>query len=159
MSSTVRYRGAEEMYQSLTIWNSVPERDRRDLYEDLVVQLAKREKENARMMRKNNMCKLTQVLHDLEKLSHKTLWKEAQDMLLEEPLFNDDGNLQNMDKEDALVCFEQVIKDLETEYDEERDRKRVLERRMYRKNRERFIGLLNQMKAQGHIHSLAIFSV
>ena len=158
MSSTVRYRGAEEMYRSLTIWNSVPERDRRDLYEDLVVQLAKREKENARMMRKNNMCKLTQVLHDLEKLSHKTLWKEAQDMLLEEPLFNDDGNLQNMDKEDALVCFEQVIKDLETEYDEERDRKRVLERRMYRKNRERFIGLLNQMKAQGHIHSLAIFS-
>ena len=63
-----------------------------------------------------------------------------------------------MDKEDALVCFEQVIKDLEQEYDEERDRKRVLERRMFRKNRERFIGLLNQMKSQGHIHSLAIFS-
>ena len=50
------------------------------------------------------------------------------------------------------MCFEQVIKDLEVEYDEERDRKRVLERRMYRKNRERFIGLLDQMKAQGHIH-------
>ena len=109
---------------------------------------------------------------DKEKLSHKTLWKEAQDLLLEEPLFNEDTNLQNMDKEDALgtllcpgfilnhflVCFEQVIKDLEIEYDEERDRKRVLERRMYRKNRERFIGLLDQMKSQGHIHSLAIFS-
>ena len=51
-----------------------------------------------------------------------------------------------------------MIKDLEIEYDEERDRKRVLERRMYRKNRERFIGLLDQMKSQGHIHSLAIFS-
>ena len=89
---------------------SVPERDRRDLYEDLAVQLAKREKENARMMRKNNMCKLTQVLHDLEKLTHKTLWKEAQDMLSEEAVFNDDPNLQNMDKEDALVCFEQVVK-------------------------------------------------
>ena len=37
-----------------------------------------------------------------EKLSHKTLWKEAQDLLLEEPLFNEDTNLQNMDKEDAL---------------------------------------------------------
>ena len=62
------------------------------------------------MMRKNNMCKLTQVLHDLEKLTHKTLWKEAQDMLSEETVFNDDPNLQNMDKEDALVCFEQVVK-------------------------------------------------
>ena len=39
---------------------------------------------------------------DEEKLSHKTLWKEAQDLLLEEPLFNEDTNLQNMDKEDAL---------------------------------------------------------
>merc|ERR1712113_366081 len=29
---------------------------------------------------------------------------------------------------------------------------------MFRKNRERFIGLLAQMKSQGHIHSLAIFS-
>ena len=65
MSSTIRYRVAEEMYRSLTIWNSVPERDRRDLYEDLVVNLARREKENARLTRKNNMCKLTQVLHDL----------------------------------------------------------------------------------------------
>ena len=72
----------------------MPERDRRDLYEDLVVQLAKREKENARMMRKNNMCKLTQVLHDLEKLNHKTLWKEAQELLLDEPVFNEDTNLQ-----------------------------------------------------------------
>merc|ERR1712035_95731 len=104
------------------------------------------------------MRKLTQVLHDLEKLSHKTTWKEAQELLIEQPAFIDDKDLQNMDKEDALVCFEQVIKELETEYDEERDRRRVLERRMFRKNRERFIGLLNQMKAQGHIHSLAIFS-
>ena len=42
---------------------------------------------------------------DKEKLSHKTLWKEAQDLLLEEPLFNEDTNLQNMDKEDALGDF------------------------------------------------------
>lgn len=157
MSSTVRYRLAEEMYRSLPLWNNVPERDRRDLYEDLLVQLAKREKENARNTRKSNMRKLTQVLHDLEPLTHKSLWKEAQELLIEQPIFIDDKDLQNMDKEDALVCFEQVIKELEIEYDEERDRRRVLERRMYRKNRERFIGQLDQLKAQGHIHSLAHF--
>ena len=103
-------------------------------------------------MRKSNMRKLTQVLHDLEKLSHKTTWKEAQELLIEQPAFIDDKDLQNMDKEDALVCFEQVIKELEVEYDEERDRRKVLERRMYRKNRERFLGQLDQLKAQGHIH-------
>ena len=60
MSSTVRYRVAEENYRSLPLWNNVPDRDRRDLYEDLLIQLAKREKENARNMRKSNMRKLTQ---------------------------------------------------------------------------------------------------
>jgi len=157
MSSTVRYRLAEEMYRSLPLWNNVPDRDRRDLYEDLLVQLAKREKENARNTRKSNMRKLTGVLHDLDQLTHKTLWKEAQEMLIDQAEFIEDKDLQNMDKEDALVCFEQVIKELEVEYDEERDRRRVLERRMYRKNRERFIGQLDQLKAQGHIHSLAHF--
>ena len=53
-------------------------------------------------MRKSNMRKLTQVLHDLEKLSHKTTWKEAQELLIEQPAFIDDKDLQNMDKEDAL---------------------------------------------------------
>ena len=48
------------------------------------------------------------------------------------------------------MCFEQVVKELETEYDEERDRKRVLERRMYRKNRERFIGLLGILYTGGY---------
>ena len=105
----VRYRIAEEMYRSLPLWNNVPERDRRDLYEDLLVQLAKREKENARNTRKSNMRKLTVVLHDLDSLTHKTLWKEAQELLIEQPAFIDDKDLQNMDKEDALVCFEQVI--------------------------------------------------
>ena len=55
------------------------------------------------------------------------------------------------------MCFEQVIKELEIEYDEERDRKRVLEKRMFRKNRERFIGYLKQLNEQGHLHSLAHF--
>ena len=54
------------------------------------VQLAKREKENARNMRKSNMRKLTQVLHDLDKLSHKTTWKEAQELLIGQAEFIDD---------------------------------------------------------------------
>lgn len=158
MTSQVRYRQAEEMYRTLSIWQNVPDRDRRDLYDDLVVTLAKQEKENTRNMRKNNMRKLTKLLHDdLEGLSHKTLWKEAQELLYDCDEFSNDKELQNMDKEDALVCFEQVIKELEIEYDEERDRKRVLEKRMFRKNRERFIGYLKQLNEQGHIHSLAHF--
>ena len=39
-------------------------------------------------------------------MNHKILWKDAQDMLYEEPIFKEDTNLQNMDKEDALGTFD-----------------------------------------------------
>lgn len=93
----------------------MPDRDRRDLYDDLVVTLAKQEKENTRNMRKNNMRKLTQVLHDLEGLSHKTMWKEAQELLYDCDEFSNDKELQNMDKEVShsfLTCEKERPKDL-----------------------------------------------
>lgn len=52
----------------------------------------------------------------------------------------------DMDKEDALICFEEIIKDAEKEEQERLDRKKVLEKRHFRKNREKFnvsIFLLN----------------
>ena len=78
-------------FRTLSIWQNVPDRDRRDLYDDLVVTLAKQEKENTRNMRKNNMRKLTKLLHDdLEGLSHKTMWKEAQELLYDCDEFSND---------------------------------------------------------------------
>lgn len=43
-----------------------------------------------------------------------------------------------MDKEDALICFEEHIRALEREEEEERERARLRERRQHRKNREAF---------------------
>jgi len=44
-----------------------------------------------------------------------------------------------MDKEDALICFEEVIKEYEKSDSEKQERKQVLEKRVFRKNRERFV--------------------
>ena len=45
----------------------------------------------------------------------------------------------DMDKEDALICFQDHIKMLEQEYDDEKERdKRAIKRRQ-RKNREAFL--------------------
>ena len=43
-----------------------------------------------------------------------------------------------MDKEDALICFEEVIKEYEKAEQEKVERKKVLEKRHFRKNREKF---------------------
>ncbi|KAI0990473.1 hypothetical protein GJ496_005479 [Pomphorhynchus laevis] len=44
MNSTIRYRKAEQMFSHLQIWKNVPERDRRELFEDVVFFLEKKEK-------------------------------------------------------------------------------------------------------------------
>ena len=44
-----------------------------------------------------------------------------------------------MDKEDALVCFQDHVKMLEQEYDDEKERERRSGKRQQRKNREGFL--------------------
>ena len=44
-----------------------------------------------------------------------------------------------MDKEDALMCFEEHIRMLEQEYDDEKERERRRLKRQQRKNREGFL--------------------
>ena len=44
-----------------------------------------------------------------------------------------------MDKEDALICFEEHIRMLEQEYDDDKERDRRRVRRQHRKNRDAFI--------------------
>lgn len=47
--------------------------------------------------------------------------------------------LTDMDKEDALICFEDHIRLLEQENDDEKERERRRFKRNQRKNRESFI--------------------
>lgn len=55
MNSSVRYRKADSMFFDHHKWMAVSERDRRDIFEDVVQQLAKREKEEAKTLRKRNI--------------------------------------------------------------------------------------------------------
>lgn len=48
------------------------------------------------------------------------------------------GNSLDMDKEDALICFEEHIRALEKEEEEEKQKSLLRERRRQRKNRESF---------------------
>lgn len=51
-----------------------------------------------------------------------------------------------MDKEDALICFEEHIRALEKEEEEEKQKTLLRERRRQRKNRESFQVRRNQNK-------------
>ena len=61
-------------------------------------------------------------------------------MILENPAFADDDELLHMEKEDALIVFEDHIRELEAEEESERDKEKKRVRRLQRKNRDAFIG-------------------
>lgn len=55
VDSTVKYYRCEEMFSSLEVWKAVPEQDRRDIFDDCVFNLAQREKEEAKVLKKRNI--------------------------------------------------------------------------------------------------------
>ena len=75
------------------MWKSVPENERRDIYEDAIFHLSKREKEEEKSLRKRNMKNLTRVLDSITDITYKTTWTEAQQLLLDNPSFSQDSDL------------------------------------------------------------------
>ena len=157
MHSGVKYFKAEKLYSHLDVWQKVDERDRRELFEDVVFYLAKKEKEDAKVLKQKNMSALTSILQEMDQVNYLTTWSEAQQYLLDNPTFAENEELQNMDKEDALICFEEHIRSLETEHEEERARERLRRRRIERKNREAFVTVLDKLHCQGKLTSLSLW--
>ncbi|XP_078459913.1 pre-mRNA-processing factor 40 homolog A isoform X2 [Lampetra fluviatilis] len=155
LNSYVKYRKAEQMFGSMEVWNNVQERDRNEIYEDVIFFLAKKEKEEAKRLRKRNIQALKSILDSMTSVTFRTTWSEAQQHLMDNPTFAEDEELQNMDKEDALICFEEHIRALEKEEEEDKEKGRLRERRMQRKNRELFQLFLDELHNNGKLHSMS----
>ena len=154
MSSTLQYEKAAKIFSPLPVWSVVPDRDRRELYRDVCIELAKKEKENARLLRKRNTKALKTILEKMPKVTYKTHWSEAQKLLFKDHDFTQDIELQNMDKEDALIVFEDHIRFLEKEHEDDNEKQK---RRLERKNREAFLCLLDELHESGKLNSMSIW--
>ncbi|KAM4700430.1 pre-mRNA-processing factor 40 homolog B isoform 1-T1 [Discoglossus pictus] len=155
MTSTTRYRKAEQMFGEVDVWSVVPERERKEIYDDVLFFLAKKEKEQAKQLRKRNVQALKNILDNMRNVNFQTTWSEAQQYLMDNPVFAEDEELQNMDKEDALICFEEHIRALEKDEAEEKEKTRLGERRQQRKNRESFQVFLDELHETGQLHSMS----
>lgn len=139
MTSTTKYYKCEEIFGALETWRAVGDTDRRDIYDVVVFNLAKREKEEAKQLKKRNTKRLAQVLDIMTDVTYKTTWQEAQALLLQHQGFAEDADLLQMDKEDALMVFENHIRQLEKDEEEEKEREKRRRKRQERKNRDGFI--------------------
>ncbi|XP_014204718.1 pre-mRNA-processing factor 40 homolog A [Copidosoma floridanum] len=157
MTSTTKYYKCEEIYGNLEIWRAVGDQDRRNIYEDVIFNLAKREKEESKQLKKRNTKKLAQVLDIMTEVTYKTVWQEAQALLLENSAFAEDADLLQMDKEDALLVFENHVRQLEKDEEEEKEREKKRKKRQERKNRDGFISLLDELHEQGKLTSMSLW--
>ncbi|XP_063984815.1 pre-mRNA-processing factor 40 homolog A [Diachasmimorpha longicaudata] len=157
MTSTTKYYKCEEIYANLEIWKAVGDSDRRDIYEDVIFNLAKREKEEMKLLKKRNTKKLAQVLDTMTDVTYRTTWQETQSLLLQHSAFAEDADLLEMDKEDALLVFENHIRQLEKDEEEEKEREKKRRKRQERKNRDGFISLLDELHEQGKLTSMSLW--
>ena len=116
MNSTIKYKKAEQLFGHLQVWSAVPERERRELYDDVVNYLEKKErvcifdefkfnsmkiifrffsKEEAKALKKRNVKALKDILSNMPKVTYRTTWQEAQRFLLENVEFVNDTELQS----------------------------------------------------------------
>ncbi|TRY62941.1 hypothetical protein TCAL_10884 [Tigriopus californicus] len=157
ISSTIKYFRLETMFGDLAIWKGVPENERREIYLDCQHNLAKRERENSRALRKRNSKRLLEIMDRMTSIRFDTTWEQAQQLLLDNPAFADNDELLAMDKEDALSVFEDHIRELEREEELEREKERKKLKRFQRKNRDGFIDLLNELHEAGKLTSMSMW--
>jgi len=157
MTSTIKYYACHDLFHHYDSWQNVPEVERREIYEDVVFTLQKREKEENKQMRKKNMKSLSDILDNMDNISFKTTWSEAQQMLIDNPTFSEDTELLSMDKEDALIVFAEHIKQLEEEEEEDRDKEKKRLKRQQRKVRDNYSTLLDGLHDQGKLTSMSLW--
>merc|ERR1719350_181623 len=157
MNSNVKYYRCEEIFAELPLWKLVSDIERREIYQDVVHNLAKKEKEETKALRKKNQSRLSDILDRMTNIKYNTTWEQAQQMLLDNPAFADDDDLLAMDKEDALIVFEDHIRQLEKEEDVEKDKERKRQKRHQRKNRDALIELLDELHEAGKLTSMSLW--
>jgi len=95
------------------------------------------------------------LLESMDSISFQSTWSEAQVLLLDNNEFKSDISLLGMDKEDALIVFEEHIRALEIEETEEKENEKRRQKRLQRKNRDNFLALLDSLHEDGKLTSVS----
>lgn len=155
VNSALRYKQACDEFADLNEWKAVSDEERRDIFDDVMLEVKKREEEKARDMRRRNKEVLRDILDSIPEITAQTTWLKAQQYLLQNEVFTKDSSLVAMDKLDALDVFIEYIEQLEDEEKEERRRERKERAKQERENRFAFVRFLDELHAAGHLASIS----
>ncbi|KAK7310756.1 hypothetical protein RJT34_08467 [Clitoria ternatea] len=144
LTSSMRWSKAISMFENDERFNAVERpRDREDLFESYMVELERKEKENAAEEHRRNVAEYRKFLVACDYVKVNSHWRKIQDRL------EDDDRYLRLEKIDRLLVFQDYIRDLEKEEEEQKRIQKDRQRRGERKNRDAFRKLLEEHVAVG----------
>ena len=148
-----RWKTARPIIEGETIFRSTnDDTERRQLFEEYIIELKKANIEREAVTRKSAMDELVGILKALD-LEPYTRWSEAQEVIESNETFQADDKFKTLSKSDILTAFENHIKSLERTFNDERQREKNSKQRRERQNRDRYLDLLKELKAAGKIRA------
>ena len=146
-----RWKTARPIIEKETIFRSAKTDDeRRQLFEEYIIELKKTHAENETSNRKAAMDELISILNALD-LEPYTRWSKAQEIIQSNERFSGDEKFKSLTKLDILKAFENHIKSLERSFNDTRQKQKHLKARRERQNRDQFLALLKDLKSAGKI--------
>ncbi|KAK1150203.1 U1 snRNP protein [Aspergillus melleus] len=146
-----RWKTIRPIIEGETIFRSTSdESERRQLFEEYILELKKEHLEQESASRKAAMDELVNILNSLD-LEPYTRWSEAQAIIQSNDKVQNDDKFKSLSKSDILTAFENHIKSLERAFNDARQQQKAAKARKERHAREQFVELLKELRSQGKI--------
>lgn len=146
-----RWKTARPTLEGETIFRSTSDdNERRQLFEDYIVELKRAHIEQEATTRKAAMDELVEILKSLN-LEAYTRWSEAQSVITSNERFQNDSKFKTLSKSDVLTAFENHVKSLERTMNDVKQQQKNRKARRERQNRDNFIALMNEIRAAGKV--------
>lgn len=139
LTSSTRWSKAATMFENDERFKAVERtRDKEDLFESYIVELERKEKEKAAEEHRRNAAEFRKFLESCDFIKVNSQWRKVQDRL------EDDERCLRLEKLDRLLIFQDYIRDLEKEEEEQKKIQKEQLRRAERKNRDEFRKLMEE---------------
>ncbi|KAB5580662.1 hypothetical protein GE09DRAFT_1168059 [Coniochaeta sp. 2T2.1] len=148
-----RWKTARPIVEGETIFRSTnDEAERRQLFDDYIVELKKEHREKQVALRKSAMDGLIDLLPKLD-LEPYTRWSEAQGIIQSTAPFQNEEKYQALSKYDILTVFQNHVKALERTFNDSRQQEKNKKHRKERQARDGFKALLSELRKEGKIRA------
>ncbi|XP_075496106.1 pre-mRNA-processing protein 40A isoform X2 [Primulina tabacum] len=144
LTSSTRWSKAVTMFEDDKRFKAVEkDAEREDIFRNYLVDLHKKERAKAQEEYRQSRLEFRQFLEACSFIKVDSQWRKVQDLL------EDDEKCTRLDKIDRLDIFQDYIRDLEKEEDEQKKRQKEQLKRAERKNRDAFRKMMEEHVAVG----------